>query len=73
MSRFDGSTASAKRRFDSVYSCVQYTRVSGGSAASLDSERCICAGVPSNRRPQPAENSVSPQNSVAGPVEGRCT
>jgi hypothetical protein len=34
-----------------------------GSAARRASEACICAGVPSNRRPQPAENSVSPQNS----------
>ena len=28
---------------------------------------CICAGVPSNRRPQPPENSVSPQNSSGAP------
>ena len=32
--------------------------------ASASSEACICAGVPSNRRPQPAENRVSPQNSA---------
>jgi hypothetical protein len=48
-----GSTANAKRRFDSVYSCAQYTSVSSGRAASLPSEAAICAGVPSNRRPQP--------------------
>jgi hypothetical protein len=28
---------------------------------------CICAGVPSNRRPHPAPNSVSPQNSAPSP------
>ena len=33
-----------------------------GSAASADSDVHICCGVPSNRRPHPAANSVSPQN-----------
>ena len=32
-SAFCGSTARAKRRFDSVYSCAQNTRVAAGSAA----------------------------------------
>ena len=57
-----GSTASAKRMFDIVYSWAQYTRVAGGSAASLASESCICAGVPSKSRPQPQAKRVSPQN-----------
>jgi hypothetical protein len=43
-----------------VYSCAQKTQVCGGSAAILDSEDHICCGVPSNRRPQPMRNSVSP-------------
>jgi hypothetical protein len=38
-----------------------------GRAASASSEASICAGVPSNRRPQPPENSVSPQNSSGAP------
>ena len=59
-----GSTAAAKRRFASVYSWPQYTRVAAGSAASYDSDVHICAGVPSNRRPHPAANSVSPQKST---------
>ena len=41
--------------------------VGAGSTASLASEACICAGVPSNRRPQPAPNSVSPQNTAPVP------
>jgi hypothetical protein len=32
----------------------------------LDNERHICAGVPSNSRPQPSENSVSAQNRALG-------
>ncbi len=35
--------------------------VSSGSAASFDNDSSICAGVPSNTRPQPQANSVSPQ------------
>jgi hydroxyacylglutathione hydrolase len=31
------------------------------------SESCIWPGVPSNRRPQPPENSVSPQNTSGCP------
>jgi len=58
-----GSTARAKRKLASVYSWPQHTRVSSGSAASASSEASICAGVPSNTRPQPPENSASPQNS----------
>jgi hypothetical protein len=62
-----GSTAAAKRRFASVYSWPQYTRVSPGSAASAESERHISSAVPSNRRPHPAANNVSPQNSAGAP------
>ena len=59
-----GSTASAKRRLDSVYSWAQQTRVSPGRAAKRSSDASICAGVPSNSRPQPPLNSgVSPQKS----------
>ncbi len=73
MSSLAGSTAAAKRRLDSVYSCVQHTRVSSRRAASAASEAAICAGVPSKRRPQPAENSVSPQNSSGAPAAPCCT
>ena len=38
---------------------------SSGRARSLASEAHICSGVPSNSRPQPSANSVSPQNSAA--------
>ena len=41
--------------------------VSGGSARSRFKEAFICTGVPSNIRPQPALNSVSPQNSAPCP------
>src|SRR5690606_28661119 len=61
-----GSTALAKRRLPRVYSWAQNTWVAAGSAASRCSEWCICSGVPSNRRPQPAANRVSPQNSSGG-------
>ena len=70
MSALSGSTASAKRRLASVYSWPQYTRVASGSAAKRDSEACICSAVPSNSRPQPAENRVSPQNSMPPPTIG---
>ena len=39
-------------------------RVVGGSERSLSREAHICAGVPSNMRPQPRENSVSPQRTA---------
>ena len=39
-------------------------RVSSGSARSLPSEDQNCSGVPSNMRPQPSANSVSPQKSA---------
>mgnify|MGYP006185019833 CR=1 FL=1 len=38
-----------------------------GSAISFDSEPHICSAVPSNKRPQPIENSASPQNSALSP------
>jgi len=65
-----GSTACAKRRFASVYSWPQKTRVSAGTAPSLDSESTLCAGVSSNGRPQPPVNSVSPQKTIRG---GACS
>ena len=37
--------------------------VSPGSVASRASDRCMVCGSPSKIRPQPAANSVSPQNS----------
>jgi len=37
------------------------------SARSAPSDAHICAGVPSNRRPHPAANSVSPQNTQGCP------
>jgi hypothetical protein len=66
-SSLSGITADAKRRLLNVYSCAQNTCVSAGSAASLRSEACIIGGVPSNMRPQPPANIVSPQNN-AGPA-----
>jgi hypothetical protein len=53
-----------------VYSCAQKTHVCGGSAAILDSEDHICFGVPSNRRPQPIRNSVSPAGMHQMRIEG---
>ena len=38
-----------------------------GRAAIFDSDACICAGVPSNTRPQPHAKSVSPQNRDSKP------
>lgn len=57
---FPPSTCAANLALLSVYSCAQYTRVSPGSGASLLRLAHICAGVPSNSRPQPRLNSVSP-------------
>jgi len=62
-----GSMPRANAQFALVYSWPQHTRVSPGSAASRSSEASICAGVPSNRRPQPTLNNVSPQNSTPAP------
>ncbi|MNW05918.1 hypothetical protein D3C71_2022400 [compost metagenome] len=61
----------AKRRLLRVYSCAQYTSVLAGNAARRCREACICSAVPSNIRPQPAANSVSPLNSkgVAGSLQ----
>ena len=39
-----------------------------GSAANRINVVCICAGVPSNSRPQPRLNKVSPQNSRPSPT-----
>ena len=62
--RCPGSTASAKRRLASVYSWPQYTRVAAGKRRELRQATPTSGlGVPSNSRPQPAANSVSPQNS----------
>src|SRR5690606_25708523 len=66
--RLSGSTCSAQRRLDNVYSCAQHTRVSGDKAPSLLREFNIWAGVPSKRRPQPPENRVSPQKTRGFPV-----
>ena len=56
-----GSTEAAKYRLPTVYSCPQKTRTPGPSGTSTSfSEWCIMAGVPSNRRPHPAKNRVSP-------------
>ena len=43
-----------------VYSWPQYTFVSGGTVEILESDAHICWGVPSNNRPQPIANIVSP-------------
>ncbi len=61
---FPGSTWSANFALLSVYSCAQYTSVSFGSTTSFCRLSHICAGDPSNRRPQPMLNSVSPGNSA---------
>src|SRR5690625_981523 len=56
----------------SVYSWAQQMSVSAGKAAILSKEASICSGVPSNKRPQPMENKVSPQKrkgcAPSGPV-----
>src|SRR5690606_3427800 len=57
-----GSTRRANRRLPRVYSWAQYTSVSGGSAARRPRDWYICSAVPSNSRPQPPANRVSPQN-----------
>lgn len=61
-SMFSGSKVSANAMFLVVYSCVQNTFVFGASVFKRCNEFSICAGVPSNNRPQPAPNKVSPQN-----------
>ena len=62
-----GSTDSAKRPLDCVYSWAQNTRVSGGRVLNFAREVTICWGVPSNSRPQPMANRVSPQNRASDP------
>jgi len=64
-SPFSESTANANLAFDCVYSWPQYTRVSLGRAEILFNDSCICAAVPSKRRPHPNEKSVSPVNTAA--------
>mmetsp|Transcript_28761 Transcript_28761/g.82323 ORF Transcript_28761/g.82323 Transcript_28761/m.82323 type:complete len:211 (-) Transcript_28761:302-934(-) len=59
-----GSREAAYSRLATVYSWPQKTRVVGGSRASVDRDRCMCAAVPSMKRPQPATKSVSPQKSA---------
>ena len=54
--------AAAKAALARVYSWPQQTRVWPGRVARRCSEACICAAVPSNMRPQPRLNRVSPQN-----------
>ena len=54
------STWAANLALLDVYSCAQYTSVSPGSGVSLLRLAHICAGVPSNSRPQPRLKSVSP-------------
>src|SRR5690554_1333971 len=46
--------------------CAHETRVAGGSWARRSSEAAICSGVPSNMRPQPAANRVSPLSTKPG-------
>ena len=58
--RSEGSTRCIRDRSR----CV----VASGNAASLPSDATICAGVPSNNRPQPAANSVSPQKTMSWPT-----
>mmetsp|Transcript_5315 Transcript_5315/g.18511 ORF Transcript_5315/g.18511 Transcript_5315/m.18511 type:complete len:202 (+) Transcript_5315:1582-2187(+) len=64
-----GSTLSAKAALASVYSWAQYTSVPGPYPASCCSEAHIWPGVPSNRRPHPRANIVSPTKSApSGPA-----
>src|SRR6478672_6851461 len=61
----------AKRALAAVYSWPQKTRVSAGRRRSLSREAHIIGAVPSNMRPQPSENSVSPQKRArAAEMEG---
>ena len=65
--RLAGSTVNAKRR---LAACIRGRRTPGCPAAARAggfNEAVICVGVPSNIRPQPALNSVSPQNSAPCP------
>ena len=55
-----GSTCAANFALLAVYSWAQKTRVSSGRGASLLRLAHIWAGVPSNSRPQPRLNRVSP-------------
>jgi len=61
---FLGYSRRAKRRLSSVYSCAQKIKVSGGRPRSFFSDPRIWEGVPSNTRPQPPTNKVSPQKSA---------
>jgi hypothetical protein len=42
------------------------TRVVGGSSPSLRTERHICSGVPSKKRPHPPTNNTSPVKTAGG-------
>ena len=71
MGSWPDSTSLANRRFDSVYSCPQYTWVSCGNDANRCNEACIIVGVPSKTRPQPPTKSVSPVHSRFEQIHAR--
>ena len=60
MARLLGLACSANLALLAVYSCAQNTRVVEGRVSNLLREAHICWGEPSNRRPQPRTNRVSP-------------
>ena len=53
-----GSYFKQKSKFVFVYSCPQYTLVSGGRILSLFNELSMSSWVPSKTLPQPKENKV---------------
>ena len=59
-----GSTDTANLALDSVYSCAQYTEVSGGIEVIFCTDVHIWDAVPSKSRPHPIANSVSPTNTL---------
>ena len=63
----------ANRAFASVYSCAQYTAVVSGRAMIFWIERHMVAASPSNRRPHPIANRVSPTNTFASPAKWYAT
>ena len=66
-----GSTTAAKRPLsDGVLVPATHPGVAGQGRQARQSEASICAGLPSNSRPQPRLNRVSPQNNQAIAVEG---
>src|SRR5204862_6887145 len=58
--RFPGSNMAAKRRFFSVYSRPQQTRVPSGRAASVACDAGTGAASPPKGRPQPAAERATP-------------